>query len=836
MGGRFRRTELRRREAAGCCLAAAALLACCLCGCSTVQPGRPAPAADGGQSGAFQLELRESAGVDRQGEAVRAGLPFPPGALYKTICARVVLSDGREVPSQRSALAHWPDGSIRWLELIFEPSVVAGGVGYYRVEFSPRIRPARIARPLVAVREKGVIAVNTGRIKLEVDEGRGALQAWLDRDGDGRFSREEQVLVGPGIESFVELDALAAGAAEGGFSGAPTGAAELEEAGPLRAAIVWRGWHVGAGGRVCPYTLRLEAFRGSGCLRLVRTVVLSEPPVLSRVAESGLALVLPPGRAPLPELRLEQECTEPRRYPDFAGSRTRSRLWEGRGPAVEGGARGFMDLRNDELALAAALPRPVEDVPWQLRVDPAARRLVASFWTRAGMAHTDARSPDRRTGSGFAEFSRTESCERFWETPADDHGVGAARTHELWVSFGVPGAGPGEGAQLAARLAAPLVPWPGAAWLRRARAFGDFEGEPPEGPAAEWEGGGERLKAWLRRHQRDRFGWLGLWDYGDFQTVYRAKDGLDVGERWWNWHGRWGWMQGRSGLCGELLVPWLRSGRAGDWELFRAAACHNLDVDTVHAPAPRGQLVGATHGPGATHWSAPAALAATWPSVWLDLHYLAGERRALEMLGGLIGSLGDKTMADFAVPGEAWSRDQAGYLRARLAAHEAFGGDYAPAAAAALSFFAGLSARDLAAGDWAGDLAPALIRYHRFCGDAAAARMIDRGTRAWLAQTGQPPEAAAGAGVGVCAYAWRLSRDRFFLERGRQLAAQSDSASAAAAARRPAENEPPLDLVTDMRALLELGALPYLESALRDSGEGRAGRSDGSPDFMPGPR
>ncbi len=800
-------------------LAVVALLAVWGCTAQKGKPGDEAAKRIKGYAGSLQLELRETAGLERKAELVRVGLPFPKKALARAVNVRAVLNDGREIDTQREVLARWPDGSVRWLAMSFEPSVAANAVGRYRLEFGPKTKAAKILKPLSASVERACIRVDTGRLKLEVGRRNGHVHAWFDRDADGKYVPDELALVGSGVESYVRLRAVKSGALAGIFHG--QAAPALEESGPLRAVILWRGWHIDSSGkRVCPYTMRLYAYRGKSRLRLVHTLVLSEPATHSAIDEAGVAASMAPGwRAPR-ERRLVQEIAGPKRYPDLAGFKTGFRMLEGRRPIPAWKTAGAIEALTDRFRLVAVIPRPAESAPWEIRLEPKERRLVAAFWPRWGGTHTDARSPDVRKEFGFEEFTRTESCERFWRTPEAGQAAGAARTHELLFDFLEPDAPRNAAADLAAKVHAPLLAWPGRKWLNGSGVYGSVAAREAEDAdkRGDWERGEARLSTWLSQHQLRRFGWMGLWDYGDYQTIYRRKDDLDIGERWWNWHGSWGWMQGRDDLASALLVPWLAGGRGEDWERFRAAAVHNLDVDTVHATGRPGGLVGTTHGPGATHWSTPAAPGWTYPAPWLDLYYLSGERRGLTALEALLDSIGDRTIADFGEKGIGWHRDQAGYLRARLAAHEIFGKEHALAAAGALGFFAQISARDLGRRGWARELAPALIRYHRVTGDSVAARLIDRGTQAYVAAR----RAAARGDVidrncyDSCAYAWRLTGDRWFLQRGRDLALDS-AAEAARSAELKSESDPPADLAEDARTIMELGTLPYLEAALKEA-------------------
>lgn len=826
----FRKAPLRAAAFLAAALSAGSVWACRTrpLGSAVRAPRRPAT------EGWLVLTMPEGAGVERRAEFVRAGVPFPRGALASADNLRVVASDGRELPSQRRVLASWPDGSARWLELCFEPTVAAGAVGHYRVEFGPQVRPARVPAPLEAKASGGTITVNTGRLRLQASA-RG-LAAWLDADGDGRYGREEQVLSGRGLECFVELEALAKGAPAGRFlasadSGPPEGrsAWRLEESGPLRAVLALRGWHADPSGRrVCPYLLRVSACRGSGSLRLVHTLTLSEDPAAARVAEAGLWLDLAAGGRPPAALTLEQDVAAPKRYPDLAGFVPRFRLLAGQTLLAGGTTRGWVEAQTRRCRLAAAVPRPAEDAPWELRVEPDPPRVTAAFWPRWGLGFTDARSPDERGEPGFQEFELTESFERFWPAGAGGGGrtaVGASRTHELWLSFAPPGEAQGQAEAFAAQIAAPLVAWPGMDWLSRAGAFGRLAG--PAGAGGDGEAserlslGAARLADWLRWHQRRRFGWLGIWDYGDCQTIYRRRGDLDVGARWWNWHGQWGWLQGRARVPEAFMALWLSGGAPADWEDFRAAAEHNLDVDTVAGSCGPKNLWGLTHGGGATHWSGRPCPAATRPELWLDYYYLSGERRALEAVERLAANLSGRKAEEFADAGAALSADQAGWACAALAAREGLGDRHAAWAQSALEFLSGLSARELGGGEfWPQRLAPVLARYARAHDDPAAARLLERGTRAYLGPRGP---ASRGAEMErncwlACAACWGLTGDGYFLRRAAELARRSACWRAAGAGPLAADGSPPAEMANDARALGELAALPALLGALAEAG------------------
>ena len=50
---------------------------------------------------------------------VRCGIPIPRGELVRSGNASVFDKDERQLPSQNSVMATWPDGSVKWLYLDF---------------------------------------------------------------------------------------------------------------------------------------------------------------------------------------------------------------------------------------------------------------------------------------------------------------------------------------------------------------------------------------------------------------------------------------------------------------------------------------------------------------------------------------------------------------------------------------------------------------------------------------------------------------------------------------------------------------------------------------------
>lgn len=71
------------------------------------------------------IVVRETAGIERSGEAVRIGVPVPNGRWAKDSSFVIGHPDGLVRPCQVQCLKRWPDDSIKWLLVDFQAQVPA---------------------------------------------------------------------------------------------------------------------------------------------------------------------------------------------------------------------------------------------------------------------------------------------------------------------------------------------------------------------------------------------------------------------------------------------------------------------------------------------------------------------------------------------------------------------------------------------------------------------------------------------------------------------------------------------------------------------------------------
>ena len=192
--------------------------------------------------------VREQAGFARQDEAIRIGVPLTRGALHDA--GGVTLLDGgdRPVDAQFTALARWPDRSIKWLLV---DAVVASGANAEQ-RFTVQAG-ARAAAPGIEVAESGAsLRVDTGAAVFDIPRNGGAEFAQVSLAGAACLAR------GMTVRATARGAALAVRFAK----------ADVEERGRVRTSVVCTGTIESGGHEVARLKLRLIFVRASAAVRI----------------------------------------------------------------------------------------------------------------------------------------------------------------------------------------------------------------------------------------------------------------------------------------------------------------------------------------------------------------------------------------------------------------------------------------------------------------------------------------------------------------------------------------------------------------------------------------
>ena len=231
-------------------------------------------------------------------EPLTFGVPFAEGALELPAAIRVAGPDGRPIPAQTDCLTTWRKDRrhVKWLLVDVQADGRLEPGAALSIEYPHAAEPAADdAGPHIRTTESDdLLSVDTGALRIDFrrsfDAGRppaspAAISRCLVKTRDGW----QDVLRGDGPVLYMKdahgtrYDSLSSGFAP---------EVVLEEAGPLRACVLVKGFLASATGiRFCPYQLRMHLYAGMADLRVFHTFVFDHDP--RRVELSAVGIDLP---------------------------------------------------------------------------------------------------------------------------------------------------------------------------------------------------------------------------------------------------------------------------------------------------------------------------------------------------------------------------------------------------------------------------------------------------------------------------------------------------------------------------------------------------------------
>ena len=608
-------------------------------------------------------DAREASETDASLAAyVTGGVPFRRAALAD---ARHVMlkRDDAHVPLQSRALAYWPDRSIKWLLLTFP--LVDEGLGKivlgsesgdtlpfdvtlrdgsrrrHELVFGNDVTTAHAQRALqVRTDERGNITIDTGPLTITC----GQAGQWLSS-----IRLHGRELLSSPAQAYVDYLRIDGDYCTGTMhpSGVPDlgpvaiDKVELEETGPLRAVVRFEGRALCE--EPANIVMRLRAYAGRPFVHITHSVVFmhkdirrtfvrrvglrlplnvdeSALRVLGGADDDHVAIALPAGgRAGLLQ-RTHHACEW------WAQASLRNAHREVIRHAAH--SRGWLAAQDGRATISAIVRDMWQQAPKQILAqggdDPS---LTIDLWP------TNVPLMDVRRYSDYPHRSQGESVtdtndwvNRYFHD--NDPFVGVSKSHDVLLVFG-------DGKTTTQQLDAvaadfqrrPLV-------YAGARAYRDagVTAALPAPDAQRFARANANLTNvadfWLF-HQK-RYGWYGMWNYGDFQhhfrdgygwvlspdalgkvlqlpadkrqgpIIARARDRDYQPQHDWAFdNGRWGWTNTEA-LPGLFLqIEYLRTGRRDLFFAAEAMARHVRDVDMRHA----GQWFGKGTRHGVQHWS-----------------------------------------------------------------------------------------------------------------------------------------------------------------------------------------------------------------------------------------
>ena len=526
----------------------------------------------------------------------KSAIPFPEGRLRSAAKLSIHSPDGKAVLAQFRSGLNWPDGSARWLVVVFE---AAAGPGDYVLQEGET--PA--ASDLVT-EETGSVVINTGSMAVAIaTSGPGWIRTLSAPGADGA---PQALSKGPSAADLVLLrhDGVEFRASLDGSSRHVT----VEERGPLRACVRMEGQcRSKDGGGLFTYMLRCSAFRDRPDLHLQITWINSTGNLSEQLKD--VRLTVPFGFDPE---RLVIGCESGvydgpflRDWPTFVLQEDYNWYWvrnhnpDGRIQNLSSGgcngerAPGWLCVRDAQRCMGIWVPRFWEEYPNEISVKQG--ELSVGLWPQRAANHLLSKPllPANPQGTPYSMTSyRPIVPHPYWafldaERKCLDVPQGMAKTQEVLLSVW---AGKGEAPTFEARwwgkalypVRAHLDP----RYVSSTTALGRIA---PRDTSRfpELEALFDESYGWLNRHI-DFMRCYGKFDYGDFKYFTAATDYLCTPGTKWGDLGempREGYWQNNEGdqLLG-LILYYFRTGDPAAWERCRIVARHLLDIDLRHHP------------------------------------------------------------------------------------------------------------------------------------------------------------------------------------------------------------------------------------------------------------
>ncbi|HNY38855.1 MAG TPA: hypothetical protein PKJ41_00610 [Bryobacteraceae bacterium] len=502
-------------------------------------------------------------------------VPFAPDRVRNATGLAVVSPGGKPVAAQFRTALNWPDGSIRWLSVVFEPEA---GAGTYS------LRAGQTPDLPDLVREGQPLMIDTGSARLDLSA------AGVSLSGSGVAD-----LVVTHHSGEVFRSSLAG----------ETARVVVEERGPIRASVRVEGrCRSEKGSGLFEFIIRWRAWRNRPQLQASVTWINSTLGDSQKIRD--IRFVLDHG---IEADHLVFGCQRGvydgpylKGWPLFILQEDHNQYWaktrnpDGRLQHLSSGgcngeqSPGWISLSNKQAGLGLFVPRFWEEYPNEISIDD--RSVSVGLWPERAAAHLASKPVLPPNPDGERPYVKT----KYWpvlphpylaffdpQSRCLDVKQGLAKTQEilLYRWTGQESAAAFEQAVHAQSLEsvrATVDP----AYAAATGALGVLTGKDPR-----YSKLFDECFGWFDRHI-DLLKCYGKFDYGDFKYFTSAPDYMaHPGTKWGHMgemarEGYWHNNEGDPFL--GLLLYYFRTGNPQAWDRCRIAARHLLDVDIRHFP------------------------------------------------------------------------------------------------------------------------------------------------------------------------------------------------------------------------------------------------------------
>jgi hypothetical protein len=568
----------------------------------------------------------------------RIGVPFPEGVLksVNNICLWNADKTGR-IPVDVKLVSSWKDGSVRWLQLLFQCDVFKDKTEQDKVvlEYGDNIKRLKPEEGISFRNTGNSLTVNSNKIQARFSKKGSALidKLFYDLNRDGKLQKDEQVLGAKGVTHnlkvfFKKLSKIET--AESIVNGL-----EIEECSKIQSTVKISGDYVFKDRLIASFIIRCYFYSGKGFLRFDHVFTYKADPENDFVADLNIRFNLKP--------ELIHKTV-------FGENELKSvdamvlQDWSNRYKVVDKDHNLLHQGKRFE-GYSSVLSKPVNDLRMSF--------FLENFWQKYPKAIKVA-NDSVEIGLWPGDLKRLLDLRRYSDTiytEAPDletaltrmsrSAQGVAVYHKFFVELSNISSPVSKVDELAKILLKPPVPCFPSTWLRKTDIFGNFDHKIPDNWPRLWN----KMKLFSRWHKanQEQFGWYGMLDFGDWRSRYYFDH--------WAIYGRHGWANNSADPIFGLMFAYLIGADVPSFRLAGETGEHYMNVDICHYADNSGRLfknppklVGSGSRHGRQHWSGYLGYTGyTYPVGMCQYYLFTGEERyrdVLHTMGSFLADVG----------------------------------------------------------------------------------------------------------------------------------------------------------------------------------------------------
>ncbi len=232
---------------------------------------------------AAPLTVTEQAGVDRVNAPVTGGVPVGPLGVKSVDELMLTTAAGDPIPAQISPTVTGPDGRLDWVLVDFLTDLPAGQAKGFKLKAGKTGKnvPGAIDHPVAVEQTDDTVTLSNGVAKIVISKKKFNLfeAAWIDRNGNGRFEDDEQLLAAG--DKAPAAFTLIRGTDEAEFTsrGGKVENVVLEDAGFVRSTVLLEGTFAGEKGEHLKWNCRVTMWAGQPDVRALLAIRNVNPKV-----------------------------------------------------------------------------------------------------------------------------------------------------------------------------------------------------------------------------------------------------------------------------------------------------------------------------------------------------------------------------------------------------------------------------------------------------------------------------------------------------------------------------------------------------------------------------